>query len=211
MSINKQPFQVDGFAEAAAGGVAGGLKSVQTFAPTEFSASALSATWTKPEGISTIRVQLIGGGASGSTAGRAGGAGGYAEKIIDVTSIASVSVTVGNRVTGHNSTGIATSFGSHCSATGGLMTNPHTGNTSGATGGVGTGGDINIQGGGGSSNHSNGGSAGAAGYFGGGSFGQATSNLGDHPAAYGSGGSGCNNGYGSGSGARGVVIVWEYA
>ena len=195
--------------QAAGGG--GGLQSVQTFAPTEFSTSALSATWTKPSGISTIRVQLIGGGASGNTSGKAGGAGGYSEKIIDVTSITSVTVTVGNRVEGHNNSGIATSFGTHCSATGGLATNPHTSNTSGGTGGVGTGGDINIQGGGGSSNHSDGGSAGAVGYFGGGSFGQATSNLGDHPAAYGSGGSGCNNGYASGSGARGLVIVWEYA
>jgi hypothetical protein len=191
--------------------VGGGLQSVQSFAPTEFTGTPLSTTWTRPAGIKTIRVQLIGGGASGNSWGKAGGAGGYSEKIIDVTSISSVAVTVGNRVLAHGNSGIATSFGSHCSATGGLATNPHTGNTSGATGGVGTGGDINIQGGGGSSNHSDGGTPGAVGYFGGGSFGQSTSNLGDHPAAYGSGGSGCNNGYNSGSGARGLVIVWEYA
>ena len=208
MTINNQLLSIGGYAPPVA--ESSGLKSVQKFEPPELQESAYTATWVKPEGISTIRVQLIGGGASGNSSGKAGGAGGYAEKLIDVTNISSVAVTVGHMVNGHGGQGNATSFGTHCSATGGSATNPNSGNTSGGVGGIGTGGDINIEGGGGSSNHSDGGCAGAVGYFGGGSFGQATSNLGTHPAAYGSGGSGCNNGYGSGAGARGVVLVWEY-
>lgn len=196
-------------ANAGGGGGGGGLKSVQVFQPAETTAGDLNTTWTRPVGVTKIRVQLCGGGAGGSQSGRGGGAGGYAEKIIDVTSISSVAVTVGGRVLS-NTNGNTTSFGTYLSATGGFTNNPYSANGSGGTGGIGTGGDINSRGGGGSSQHSNGGSAGAASYFGGGSFGQQTSNLGVYPGAHGSGGAGCNNGYDAGAGARGICIVYEY-
>jgi hypothetical protein len=194
---------------SAAGGGGGGLKSIQVFQPSsETSGGDFNGTWTRPSGVTKIHVKLVGGGAGGSQSGRGGGAGGYAEKIIDVTSISSVNVTVGGRVLS-NTNGNSTSFGSYLSATGGF-TNHFSGNGSGGIGGIGSGGDINSRGGGGSSQHSNGGSAGAASYFGGGSFGQQTSNQGVYPGAYGSGGAGCNNGYDAGAGARGICIVYEY-
>ena len=196
---------------SAAGGGGGGLKSIQVFQPAETSGTDFTGTWTRPSGVTKIRVQLCGGGSSSAGWAVGGGAGGYAEKFIDVTSIASVNVTVGSRVLASTGTGgRTTSFGSYLSATGGTRTNPYTGNASGGIGGIGTGGDINIRGGDGAGSHSNGGVFGASSYFGGGSFGQATSRIGDYPAAHGSGGAGCNNGYESGSGARGICIVYEY-
>ncbi|VAX25965.1 hypothetical protein MNBD_NITROSPINAE02-2075, partial [hydrothermal vent metagenome] len=78
---------------AATGGSGGGLKSVQTF--------TVSGVWTKPAGINSVRVQLVGGGGGGAGSngtsynGAGGGAGGYSEEFIDVSAIASETVTVG--------------------------------------------------------------------------------------------------------------------
>ncbi|XLQ20057.1 MAG: discoidin domain-containing protein [Candidatus Moraniibacteriota bacterium] len=95
----------------------GGIKSIQTFD------IAGAHTWTKPAGIETIRVQVIGGGGGGKAYeenyGGGGGSGaGYAEKIIDVSSITSVPVTVGAGGV-VNTSGTDTSFDTHVSATGG--------------------------------------------------------------------------------------------
>lgn len=78
---------------ATAGG--GGLASAQMFTS--------SGTWTKPTGIKLIRVRGVGGGGgacqpTGNTAhyqGIGGGAGGYFEFLLDVSSIASFSITIG--------------------------------------------------------------------------------------------------------------------
>ena len=70
-----------------------GLKSVQTFTS--------SGTWTKPAGVTKVIVEVQGGGSSGSDGNAAsarhtqGGAGGYAKKFIDVSSISSATITVG--------------------------------------------------------------------------------------------------------------------
>ena len=68
-----------------------GLASQQVFTS--------SGTWTKPTGITKVKVTVIGGGGGAFTAtntrGGGGGAGGTAIEIIDVSSVASVSVTVG--------------------------------------------------------------------------------------------------------------------
>ena len=178
----------------------GGLASVQVF--------EASATWTKPTGIKSVRVQLVGSGAHGSNSGWGGGAGGYSEKFIAVSAISSESVTVG--AAPGSGAGNTSSFGSHCSATGGAQyASAH-----GGYGGDGTGGDINIVGGGG--DHSNTGDSGAGGssYFGGGSPG--SSNTTDATLhtyiAHGAGGMGVYNGYTQGSQTTvpGIVIVWEY-
>lgn len=115
--------------------------------------SAGVTSWTVPMamqlGIIKPTVQLWGGGGGGSYTGA--GAGGYSEKIVDLTGVATVTITIGpggifNNVSSNN--GGTTSFGAIFSATGGTG-----GGTSGDTdvsrpvGGAGVGGDINISGG----------------------------------------------------------------
>jgi hypothetical protein len=105
-------------------------------------------TWTKPANLKAVKVTVIGGG-GGSTVSpniqttSAGGGGGSAIKYIDAPTIPGpVSVTRGAGAVG---TGGTSSFGPFCSATGGSGTvGPAIGN-----GGVGSSGDLNIQGGGG--------------------------------------------------------------
>ena len=53
-----------------------------------------SGTWNKPSGVRYIKVQVVGGGGGGSGHGESGGSGGYSERVIDVQSVSSVSVTV---------------------------------------------------------------------------------------------------------------------
>lgn len=166
-----------------------------------------SGTWTKPTGVTKIKVRVVGGGGaggsnSGAAGGGGGGGGGYAEKFIDVTSVSSISVTVG--AGGAAGTGVdngngggTSSFGAECSATGG---NGGAGGSAGAggAGGVGSGGNVNASGGagdGGSSVGAHGGSS----VLGGGGASQSAPTGG-----YG-GGAG-----GSASGASGIVIVEEY-
>jgi len=151
--------QVDGDMIADVTGVTGaggGLQSVQIF--------TTSGTWTKPDGISKVFVEVIGGGGSGGSMnnatarwGNGGGGGGYSAKLIDVSAIGSETVTVGAggaTTTSYGVTGNAggtSSFGAHCSATGG---DGGYGGSSydnravayGGAGGTGSGGDINMNG-----------------------------------------------------------------
>ena len=188
----------------------GGAKSCQVFTS--------SGTWTRPSGVTRLRVQLVGGGGGSSGHSENGGAGGYSEKIIDVTSISSVSVTVGSGGSKSNygsnaGSGGTTSFGSYLSATGG--TGGHHSNHSGGRGGQGSGGDINLRGGGGSG-HTGESSTSAASYFGGGAPG-AHHDAGDW---YASGSNGAPGAGGAGqwtshhnrnvTGMAGIIIVWEY-
>ena len=75
--------------------VGGGLQSVQVFT------TVGTATYTKPSGITKVRIYCTGGGAGGCGGtnswnnGGGGGAGGTSIKLLDVTSISSVTVTVG--------------------------------------------------------------------------------------------------------------------
>ncbi len=127
-------------------GMTNGVISLQTF----FS----NGTWTKPTGVKRVVVELVGGGGGGgaatndNTIASGGGGAGYTRKIIDVTAIASESVTVGTAGAGGvgaaGGTGGTSSFGAHCSATGGVG-----GVLNGAgfaAGGTATGGDLNIAG-----------------------------------------------------------------
>ena len=208
-----------------------GLASIQVFTS--------NGTWNRPSGITKVKVIVTGGGGGGGGGGAtwnhgAGGdAGGTAIEFIDVSSTASVTVTVGAGGNGgawntNGSNGNASSFGSFCSATGGrggkkaatTMYNSH--NT-----GVGSGGDINLYGGngtslgGGDDNDETAGHAGGASYWGGGATG-AGNNSGDSYSynapydslVYGAGG-GCGdddaNSRGAGTaGGAGVVYVEEY-
>jgi hypothetical protein len=138
-----------------------GLVSVQVILGT--------GTWTKPSGISKVRVYVTGGGGSGGGGGAnadfgaGGGAGGTAIKLIDVRAISTVSCTVGGggavntaSAAANGAAGGTSSFGSYCSATGGaggIFGNAGPG--VGGYGGSGSGGDINLNGGYGSNGWDN--------------------------------------------------------
>lgn len=198
----------------------GSSVSWQSVGPASMQVFNSSGTWNKPAGIRKILVRLVGAGGGGSGHGEGGGAGGYSEKIIDVTSISTVSVTVG---TGGGGTyyanagagGTATSFGAFLSASGGNganSTNQHCGGLPG----LGSGGDINHYGGGGSgheyySGPVSGGSffggAAATGHPNGGSF--AVNHQ--YRCAPGAGGSPAYAGsYAGCQGGNGIVVVWEF-
>ena len=104
-----------------------------------------SGTWSVPPGIGKVRARVWGGGGANS-----GSAGGFSmETIYDLTGVTSIAITVG---AGGNPSGVpsgSSSFGSYCSATGGL--------TTGGAAGTGSGGDINYSGGLGNSTASCGG------------------------------------------------------
>lgn len=174
-----------------------------------------SGTFTVPAGVTKIKVTVIGGGGGGNTnwyyAG--GGGGGAAIKIISgLTPGSTVSVTVGAGGA-QNTDGGTSSFGAYCSATGGKKGTTST-NQSGAEGGIGTGGDLNIRGGGtgGGYNGINQAtpSPGGSSILGGGGFssGSSAGVNGGNGGAYGGGGGGTGTAN-AGSGAAGVVIV-EY-
>lgn len=178
-----------------------------------------SGTWTKPSGVTRVRVQLVAGGGGGgsdpSYAGSGGGAGGYSEEIINVSAVSTAAVTIGAGGAGSTSTGSSggsTSFGAYLSATGGGGGS----NTSGGDGGAGSGGDININGGDGDTHTGaaieNSGGTGGASYFGGGGKGGSRihTQTGVAGKAYGSGGGGGTVGYSSGAGKAGICIVYEY-
>lgn len=118
------------------------------------------------------RVTVIGGGGGGggakasanyNAAAGGGGAGGCARRLIDLTGVAAVSVTVATGGSGAASdvviagSGGSSSFGAYCSATGGTGGNSVGGGTAiagcaaGGGGGGAAGGSINASGGGGQS------------------------------------------------------------
>ena len=69
-----------------------GLASVQTFTS--------SGTWTRPTGITKVIMEIQGAGGSGGGSGAnyygSGSAGGYAKKLLDVSSISTSTITVGS-------------------------------------------------------------------------------------------------------------------
>ena len=85
-----------------------------------------NSTWSRPTGVKRILVRICGAGGAGSGVGEAGGAGGYAEEIIDVTGVSSISVTIGQPgswggtyYSGGAANGGSSSFGNYLSASGG--------------------------------------------------------------------------------------------
>ena len=201
----------------------GALRSVQYYT------SAGSATWTKPAGLKRIRVYVTGGGGGGhgrnvgNTEGGTGGAGGgTAIKLIEAASLGSTeTVTVGAggaALSNSNSAapnGGTSSFGSHCSATGG-----EGGDLGGGgryiNGGSGSNGDLNTTGGAVDCSNAtidNAGSPGGNSFYGGGGRSGKTDGTYSHGAAgvLGAGGGGGGPAGGdAGNGGTGVVVVEEY-
>ncbi len=181
-----------------------------------------NGTWYKPSGVKKILVRICASGGAGSGVGEAGGAGGYAEEIIDVTGISSVSVTIGQPgswggtyYSGGAANGGSSSFGNYLSASGGQGANRQYQHCGGLPG-VGSGGQLNLYGGGGSgheywSGYPGGGSffggAGATGYPRGGHYAYNH----QYRAAVGSGGSPGYHGERRGArGMAGIVAIWNF-
>ena len=196
-----------------------GLTSQQVFTS--------SGTWTKPTGITKVKVYVTGGGGGGGPCNsddgaNGGGAGGTAIEIIDVSSVSSVTVTVGAAGAGKANNGGTTpvyagtsSFGSYCSATGGATS--ANGWSNGGFGGAATGGNINIPGGTGMNgtidltvaNATIGGDGGCS-FWGGGGNGSTPHALGSNALCYGAGGGGARITGTSYNGMTGIVVIEEY-
>jgi hypothetical protein len=175
--------------------------------------SGTSATWTIPAGVTKVRVTVVGGGGNGGagTAGRGGGGGGGGGTAIKVLT----GLTPGNNLL--YTVGGATATSQVASGTQTITTISATGGGSGSTetgaaGGIGSNGDLNIGGQGGGTGFEDvdtatvGGTGGSS-YFGGGGYTVKAAPSGNSGRQYGGGGSG--GGGSAGSGAAGVVI-FEY-
>ena len=192
---------------------ASGVRSMQVWTS--------NGTWTKPSGVRTIMVTVSGAGGGGSGHCESGGAGGTAQRQVDVTNVSSVSVTVGNPGGGTNYSGCGgnggtTSFGSYCSASGGYGANCRE-QHSGGIGGNGSGGTLNIYGGGGNghgSHYSYGNHTAGSSYWGGsqpsshrqGNY----SHRHQNHCAWGAGGNGSMHGNRGARGREGAVVVHEF-
>ena len=202
-------------------GLAGG-----GYASTQYFTS--SGTWTKPSGIKTIRVTVLGGGGGGGKSGGVynyggNGGGGLAQKTIDVTSISAVTATIGaggsstSSSSGNGGAGGSTTFGSHCTASGGSggtgYVNP-TGASGATTAGVGSNGNINLRGGYGEigirgQNYGCGGTGGASPMWGVDSPG-GLGGAGGSIVTPGSGGGGAGGNGASTQGGAGLIVVEEF-
>jgi hypothetical protein len=182
-----------------------------------------NTTYTKSgSDVKALKVICIGGGGGARGYGESGGAGGYAERLIDAAAISSVSVTVGGgggggSYFGYSGRGGTTSFGSYVSADGGYGANNH-GAHIGGHGGIGYGGQIISRGGGGKGHNMgyNNRSNSACGYggksfFGGGRNAHHSASRPADVAAPGGGGAGSvgSSGGAGSNGQTGCVIVYE--
>ena len=180
-----------------------------------------NGTWNRPSDCTSIMVTAVGAGGGGSGYCEAGGAGGMSQRVIDVNNVTSVSVTVGNpgggtNYSGSGGNGNTSSFGSYCSASGGVGANCSQ-QHAGGYGGNGSGGSLNVHGGGGNghgSHHSYGNYCSGVSYYGGGQPGGHNQVNWSHRhelhAAWGSGGNGSRHSNRGARGREGIVVVHEY-
>lgn len=180
------------------------------------------ATWSKPAGLKYVVVEVQAGGGNGAAGadlcssgrgGGGGGGGGYSKKLIAAATLSATETVTTGAATA------SSSFGTHATATAG-------GNASSAVagaGGIGSSGDINLEGGDGNDGTladsagggANCGGIGGSSCLGGGGAGSgATATAGSGGNVYGGGGGGgAGSGAGSssgGNGAAGIVIVTEF-
>ena len=180
-----------------------------------------SGTYTKTAGAryALVQVQGPGGGASGH--GESGAAGGYAERLVDISGVSTVSVTINGGGGGTYYSGAAgnaggsCSFGPYVSASGGHGANRHNQHNGGLPG-VGSGGDLNIYGGAGGGHEQRSSGMGGSSFFGGAApaghpqGGNFAHNHQGH-AANGTGGtSGYFSGHRGSDGRPGMIVITEY-
>ena len=178
-----------------------------------------NGTWNRPAGVRFIRVKLQGSGGGGSGHGESGAAGGYSERILDVTGISSVAVTInqgaaGTFYAGPGGNAGGSSFGPYLSCSGGHGANRQN-QHSGGVSGVGSGGNLNLHQGGGGSHHDNFGPGGGS-YWGGAApsghpqGGNFAHNHQGHSSP-GSGGTGAYyHGHRGADGRPGLLVIEEY-
>ena len=199
----------------ASGVSTGGLKSIQKF-DTDGTFTGGSG-WQRPTGITTIKVYVTGGGGGGmgqaNGTKQSGAAGGTAIMIIDVTSITAIDFTVGSGGAGgvyggspeNGTQGVTSSFGTHCSASGGGGAYLW----AAALGGVGIDGDLNLHGQGSYFNtQANSTCAGGNSFWGGGARGAEDTNS--SVAYHGGGGGGIDQNTAT-TGGAGLIVVEEYS
>ena len=188
-----------------------GLNSIQVF--------TASGTWTRPTGITKVIVEVQGGGAGGArdatgTEQIGGSAGGYAKKLLDVSSITTSTITIGAAgagATGNNTAGADGGDSSWADGTNTISGLKGVGGNTANTrtiGGLGTGGDINIQGGSGGPRIDT--TAGSS-QFGNGGINFSVVPDQNNATGYGAGGGAMEySGGNGGSGTAGIVVVTEY-
>jgi hypothetical protein len=186
-------------------------------------AFSTSRSWTVPNGVSLLKVRLVGGGGGGGGGGvgfggAGGGAGGSTEGIFPVVAGTAFWVAVGAGGGGSSpgataSFGGTSSFGSLCSATGGAGGGSSPSVSAGGVGGAGYGATLCLGGGCGQDGQGLGltfAASGGGGAMGGGGRGAAGASTAMNATAPGAGGGGCYGVAGvGGNGASGVVVV-EY-
>jgi hypothetical protein len=192
------------------------------YATTGFSSMQVftgGGTWNRPAGVRFIKVKCQAGGGGASGHGESGAAGGYSERVLDVTGISSVSVTIGGGgggtyYSGAGGDGGASSFGPYCSASAGHGANRQN-QHSGGVSGVGSGGNLNIHTGSGGAHHHSFGPGGTS-HFGGPApsghpqGGHFSHNHQGH-AAPGSGGTGGYfTGHRGSDGRPGIIVIEEF-
>ena len=166
-----------------------------------------SGTYQKTAGVNQIMVRLVAAGGGGSGHCESGGAGGFSERIINVSGISSVSVVIGTGgsgtyYSGRSGPGSSSSFGSFMSASGGDGANQSYQHAGGIGGGGSAHGRVNGAGG-----DSFFGGCAARGHPRGGDY----SRNHQRRSAPGSGGAnGWFRSYLGPEGMTGMVVVWEF-
>lgn len=194
-----------------------------TYAPTGISRMVVftsSGTYTPSAGARYVWVQVQGAGGGAGGHGEAGAAGGYSERVVNITGVGSVSVYVGGGGGGtyYNNAGgngDYASFGPYLSASGGhgaCRQNNHNGGVSG----VGSGGDFNIHTGSGGGHEQRASGMGGSSFWGGPApaghpqGGHFSHNHQGHAAPGTGGTSGYFSGHRGSDGRPGLVVVTEF-